>query len=150
MTLTPPTVEYGLVSPMLILFGAAILGVLVEAFLPRQRRYATQLVLSLGGIAAAFAAVVLLARDLHGEVGRPALRGAVVVDTPALFLQGPTLLVGVLGILLIAERRIPAEVDADGGAGGLDGFTPQASAVPGSVAEQLATKAGVIQTEVFP
>ena len=33
---------------------------------------------------------------------------------------------------------------------GLDAFTPQASAVPGAVAEQLATKAGVIQTEVFP
>ena len=38
----------------------------------------------------------------------------------------------------------------DKGTRGLDGFTPQASAIPGSVAEQLATKAGVIQTEVFP
>jgi NADH-quinone oxidoreductase subunit N len=150
MTLTPPTVEYGLVSPMLILFGVAIVGVLVEAFLPRQHRYATQLVLSLGGIAAALVAVVLVSRDLHGDVGRPAVMGAVVVDTPALFLQGTILLVGLLGIMLIAERRIPAEVDADGAGGGLDGFTPQASAVPGSVAEQLATKAGVIQTEVFP
>jgi NADH-quinone oxidoreductase subunit N len=150
MTITPPTVEYGLVSPMLILFGVAIVGVLVEAFLPRQRRYVTQLVLSLGGIAAALAAVVLVSRDLHGDTGRSAVMGAVVVDTPALFLQGTILLVGLLGILLIAERRIPAEVDADGAGGGLDGFTPQASAVPGSVAEQLATKAGVIQTEVFP
>jgi NADH-quinone oxidoreductase subunit N len=32
----------------------------------------------------------------------------------------------------------------------LDAFTPQASAIPGAVAEQLATKAGIIQTEVFP
>ena len=150
MTLSPPTVEYGLVSPMLIVFGVAIAGVLVEAFLPRHRRYATQLVLSLAGVAAALAAVVMLARDLHGKVGRPAAMGAIVVDTPALFLQGTILLVGVLGLLLIAERRIPAEVDADGGAGGLDGFTPQASAVPGSVAEQIATKAGILQTEVFP
>jgi NADH-quinone oxidoreductase subunit N len=150
MTLSPPTVEYGLLSPMLIIFGAAIAGVLVEAFLPRQLRYATQLVLSLGGIVAALVAVGLLARDLHGSVGRPAVMGAVVVDTPALFLQTTILIVGVLGILLIAERRIKARVDADGGGGGLDGFTPQASAVPGSVAEQLATKAGVIQTEVFP
>ena len=58
-----------------------------------------------------------------------------------------------LGILLIAERQIGAQVGGDGGPvvrRGLDGFTPQASAVPGSVAEQLATKAGVIQTEVFP
>lgn len=92
----------------------------------------------------------MLARDLHGAVGRSAVMGAVVVDAPALFLQGTILLVGVLGVLLIAERQVGANVDADGGTRGLDGFTPQASAVPGSVAEQLATKAGVIQTEVFP
>ncbi len=35
-------------------------------------------------------------------------------------------------------------------AGGLDAFTPQASAVAGSVAEKLATNAGIMQTEVFP
>ena len=34
--------------------------------------------------------------------------------------------------------------------GGLDSFTPQASAVVGSVAEKVAAKAGVMQTEVFP
>ena len=74
--------------------------------------------------------------------------GAVVVDAPALFLQGTILLVSVLGILLIAERRVPAAEDDT--SGGLDAFTPQASAIAGSVTEQLATKAGVMQTEVFP
>ncbi|GAT07414.1 NADH-quinone oxidoreductase subunit N [Mycolicibacterium novocastrense] len=149
MTLTPPTVEYGLVCPMLIVFGVAIAGLLVEAFLPRQHRYASQLVLCFGGLAAALVAVVVLVRDLHGTIGRSAVMGAVVIDTPALFLQGTILLVGVLGVLLIAERQVGAEV-AVGARRGLDGFTPQASAVPGSVDEQLATKAGVIQTEVFP
>ncbi|MGV0850814.1 NADH-quinone oxidoreductase subunit NuoN [Mycolicibacterium phlei] len=150
MTLTPPTVEYGLVSPMLIVFGAAIIGVLVEALLPRQRRYAAQLVVGFAGLAAALVAVVLLVRDLHGSEGRSAVMGAVVIDSPALFLQGTILLVGVLGILLIAEREIPARAGGDDGRRGLDGFTPQASVVPGSVAEQLATKAANIQTEVFP
>lgn len=145
-----PNVEYGLLSPMLIVFGVAIAGVLVEAFLPPERRYGAQLVLALGGLAAALVAVVLLARDLHGAVGHRAVLGAVVVDAPALFLQGTILLVGVLGILLIAERRISVRAETDGATGGLDAFTPQASAVPGSVAEQLATKAGVMQTEVFP
>lgn len=147
MNLPTPNVEYGLLSPMLIVLGVAVLGVIVEAFLPRQQRYAAQLVLSLGGLAAAFVAVVVLARDLHGSTGRTAVLGAVAVDAPALFLQGTILLVGVLGILLIAERRIGA-TESDGG--GLDAFTPQASAVAGSVAEKLATKAGVVQTEVFP
>src|ERR1700754_3579019 len=143
-----PSVEYGLLSPMLIILGVAVVGVLVEAFLPRQQRYAAQLVLSLGGLAAAFVAVVALARDLHGGAGRTAVLGAVAVDAPALFLQATILLVGVLGILLIAERRIPAPEDEPGP--GLDAFTPQASAVAGSVVEKLATKAGVMQTEVFP
>ena len=146
--LPTPSVEYGLLSPMLIVFAVAVVGVLVEAFLPRQQRYAAQLVLSLGGLVAAFVAVVVLARDLHGEVGHTAVLGAVAVDAPALFLQGTILLVGVLGILLIAERR-PSQPETDEG-GGLEAFTPQASAIAGSVAEQLATKAGVAQTEVFP
>ena len=143
-----PSVEYGLLSPMLIVLGAAVAGVLVEALLPRQWRYAAQLILSLGGLVAAFAAVVVLARQLHGTVGHTAVLGAVVVDAPALFLQGTILLVSVLGILLIAERRVPAAEDDT--SGGLDAFTPQASAIAGSVTEQLATKAGVMQTEVFP
>src|SRR6202790_4473996 len=149
MTLPTPSVEYGLLSPILIVLGVAVVGVLVEAFLPRQQRYAAQLVLSLGGLVAAFVAVVALARHLHGGTGRTAVMGAVAVDAPTLFLQGPILLVGVLGIMLIAERRIPAPADDEPGPG-LDAFTPQASAVAGSVVEKLATKAGIVQTEVFP
>ncbi len=145
-----PVVEYDLISPMLIIFGVAIVGVLVEAFLPRRQRYGAQLVLALGGLVAALVAVVVLARDLHGSIVHSAVMGAVVIDAPALFLQGTILLVGVLGILLIAERQIRAQADPDTGARGLDAFTPQASAVPGAVAEQVATKLGVIQTEVFP
>ncbi len=150
MNLPTPVVEYDLLSPMLIVFGVAIAGVLVEAFLPRTGRYAAQLVLCLGGLVAALAAVVVLALDLHGEVGRSAVMGAVVIDAPALFLQATILLVAVLGILLIAERQIGAQPEGENGARGLDAFTPQASAIPGAVAEQLATKAGIIQTEVFP
>ncbi|MGV0814270.1 NADH-quinone oxidoreductase subunit NuoN [Mycolicibacterium boenickei] len=143
-----PSIEYGLLSPMLIVFGVAVAGVLVEAFLPRPARYGVQVALALGGLVAAVVAVVLLARDLHGTPGKPAVLGAVVLDAPALFLQGTIALVGLLGILLIAERQ-PRD-ESPGSARSLDGFTPQASSVPGSVAEQLATKAGVMQTEVFP
>jgi NADH-quinone oxidoreductase subunit N len=152
MNLPTPSVEYALLSPMLIVFGAAIVGVLVEAFVPRARRYAVQVVLSLVGLAAAFVAVVQVARDLHGQTGRTAVIGAVAVDAPSLFLQGTILLVGILGVLLIAERRIPAESESESerAAGGLDAFAPQASAVVGSVAEKVAVKAGVMQTEVFP
>ena len=70
MNLPTPSVEYGLLSPMLIVFGAAIAGVLVEAFVPRERRYAVQVVLSLVGLVAAFVAVVQVARGIHGAVGQ--------------------------------------------------------------------------------
>ncbi|BBX17783.1 NADH-quinone oxidoreductase subunit NuoN [Mycolicibacterium duvalii] len=143
-----PAVEYSLISPMLIVFGAAVLGVLFEAFLPRRLRYGAQLLLSLGGLAAAFVAVLLVARNLAGGNGSLAVMGALAVDRPALFLQGTILLIGVLGMLLIGQRHLAGAHARD--EAGLDGFTPQASAVPGGVAEQVATRAGVVQTEVFP
>jgi NADH-quinone oxidoreductase subunit N len=156
MTLPTPTVEYGLLSPMLIVFGVAVVGVLVEAFLPRRARYRAQLALSIGGLLAAFIAVVVSALHLHGTTGQTAVMGAVAVDPPALFLQGTILAISVLAILLIAERRIAVpgggqpSAESRAEASGLDAFTPQASAVAASVAEQLATRAGVAQTEVFP
>ncbi|HEY6576815.1 MAG TPA: NADH-quinone oxidoreductase subunit NuoN [Mycobacterium sp.] len=150
MTVTPPSVEYWLLSPMLIVFDVAVIGVLVEAFLPRGSRYRVQLVLAIGGQLAALAAVVKESVELHASVGQTAVIGAVAVDKPALFLQGTLLLVGVLGTLLMAERRLPSEVAAEDGASGLDAFTSQAAAVPGSVAEKVATKAGIAQTEIFP
>ena len=139
--MTAPSVEYAVLSPVLIVFGVAVAGVLVEAFLPRRARYPVQVTLSVAGLLTAFAALAGVYRGLAG-VGRTAAVGAMAVDRPALFLQGAILLVAVLGVLLIAERR--------SGSGGLDAFTPQASAVPGSLAEQVATRAGVAQTEVFP
>ncbi|KGI67476.1 NADH-quinone oxidoreductase subunit NuoN [Mycolicibacterium rufum] len=149
MNLPTPSIEYGLLSPMLIVFGAAVLGVLLETLLPRRQRYPAQVTLSLVALVAAFVAVVLVGRDLHGGNGTSAVMGAVAVDRPALFLQGTILLVGILGILLIGERRIAVPDRGEQG-GGLDAFTPQASAIAGSVAEKQATTAGVIQTEVFP
>lgn len=157
MSIPAPSVEYAQVSPMLILFGAAVVGVLVEAFAPRRMRYTLQLVLSLGASVAALVAVVVVARGLrlpgHSTVG-----GSVAVDGPALLLQGTLLVIGILAIMLIAERRIgtektekvAAEAVSHGHAGGFDAFTPQAAAIPDSPAEHAAERAGFSQTEVFP
>ncbi|MGK2880909.1 MAG: NADH-quinone oxidoreductase subunit NuoN [Mycobacterium sp.] len=150
MNIPAPSIEYSLVLPMLIVFGVAIAGVLVEAFLPRTQRYRAQLVLALGGLGAAFVAVAMLGRELGGSQGQIALVGSIAVDAPTLFLQGTILLVAILGVLLIAEKRVPFESESLDATAGLDAFTPQAAAIPGSVAEQTAVKAGVVQTEVFP
>ncbi|ORW43188.1 NADH-quinone oxidoreductase subunit N [Mycobacterium paraense] len=153
MTLPTPSVEYFLLCPMLIVFGVAIAGVLVEAFAPRRIRYATQVTLALAGLAAAFFADVEVAESIPAS-GRATVLGAVAVDRPTLFLQGTILLVAVLAVIFIAERtqaRADSKVLSKAGvAAGLDSFTPQASAVPGSDAEREAQRAGAAQTELFP
>jgi NADH-quinone oxidoreductase subunit N len=134
---TAPSVSYHLVAPMLIVLGAALVGVLVEAFAPRRWRYATQVTVTLVGLVAAFVAVVL-ATD-HAKAST--LRRAVVVDGPTLFLQGTILVLSVLAVLTMAERFVGNEGDA---------FTSQGASVPGSAYEAATARAGWVQTEVFP
>src|ERR1700684_1849524 len=156
-TMPTPSVEYGLLSPILIVFGVAVAGVLVEALLPRRIRYGAQVLLALGGLIAAFVAVVIVGRQILPP-GRSAVLQALPIDGPALLLQGAILLVSVLAVVFFAERYQGDSPVAGPGAAtatahvpvGLDSFTPQASAVPGSVAEQHAARAGASQTEVFP
>src|SRR6476646_8967981 len=130
-------VNYAAVSPMLVVFGVALVGVLVEAFAPRSRRYAVQVTLSVAGLVGALVALVVAARGNTGST----LEGAVVVDGPALFLQGTLLVLSILGVLTMAERF-------DGT--GADAFTPMGAAVPGSPYEAAALRAGATGTEVFP
>jgi NADH-quinone oxidoreductase subunit N len=159
MTLPTPSVEYFLLCPMLIVFSVAVAGVLAEAFLPRRFRYGAQLTLASGGLVAAFIAVIVVAKSIQPS-GRTAVLGAMAIDRPTLYLQGTVLLVAVMAVILIAERsarvqapktKTAAEVAAAAGRfAGLDSFTPQASAVPGSAAEREAERAGAAQTELFP
>jgi len=130
-----PTIEYGQLSPMLIVFGVAVVGVLVEAFLPRRYRYAAHVPLALAGLVAAFVAVVRLA-----GTSRVAAVGAVALDGTTLFLQGTLALIGIVSVLLVAERRLEP-----GGP-----FAAQAATIPGSAAERTAATSGAAQTEVFP
>jgi NADH-quinone oxidoreductase subunit N len=155
MTLPTPSVEYFLLCPMLIVFGVAVAGVLLEAFLPRRFRYVAQVTLALGGLVAAFIAVVVVAKSIQPS-GRTAVLGAMAIDRPTLYLQGTVLLVAVMAVIFIAERSArgqdtEAKVGAAAGRfAGLDSFTPQAYAVPGSDAEHEAERAGAAQTELFP
>jgi NADH-quinone oxidoreductase subunit N len=154
MTLPSPSVEYFLLSPMLIVFGVAVAGILVEAFVPRRLRYLAQVTLALGGLIAAFVAVIEVAKAVPAG-GQPAVLGAVAIDRPTLFLEGTILLVAVLAVIFIGERSpivrtAKAKVAVAAGSVGLDSFTPQASAVPGSDVEREAQRAGAAQTEIFP
>ena len=153
--MTSPSVAYGLLSPLLIVLGAAVAGVLVEAFAPRRTRYTTQLVLTLGAVIAALVAVVVVSRSLSGH-GQSTVAGSVVIDGPTLVLQGTLLVVGLLAVAFLAERQIGTKEKVAVGASsssagsGLDAFTPQASVIPGSPAEREAERLGIAQTEIFP
>ncbi len=149
MTLPTPSIEYFLLCPTLIVFGIAVLGVLVEAFLPRQARYVAQVALALGGLIAAFVAVIVVSRSIPAS-GRPAVLRAMAIDRPTLYLQGTILLVAVMAVILMAERTLAKTESRVAVSGGLDSFTPQASAVPDSDAEREAERAGAAQTELFP
>ena len=136
--ISAPSFEYAALAPMLIVFGAATLGVLVEAFVRRGPRAQVQLAVALVGLLGGFVAVaVFAAKGIKGV----AVQGAVVVDGPALFLQGTILLLAIGGVLMMAERNLDPAGDA---------FAPMASAIPGSDEERAAAKAGWRQTEVYP
>ncbi|MEU2788312.1 NADH-quinone oxidoreductase subunit NuoN [Streptomyces sp. NPDC007100] len=142
-----PKIEYAQLAPALIVLGAAVVGVVLEAFLPRRSRYYAQLLLSVLALAAGFAAVVGLAAGGFGTTkAKIAAMGAIAVDGPALFLQGTILLVALVATFTFAERRL------DPAAHGrkVDSFAAQAAAVPGGEAERAAVKAGFTTTEVFP
>jgi len=150
-----PTVEYALISPLLVVLGVALAGVLVEAFAPRPWRYPIQVGLAVTGLLGALAATVLIATGLEelgggraalGSVdgGDPVVslvEGAVVVDGPTVFLWALLLVLSLVSVLLCAERRLEA---------GLTAFAGQAAALPGTEAEREASVRGVEHTEVFP
>ncbi len=142
-TLIPaPHIEYYQLSPILIVFAVGVLAVLVEAFVPRAHRLHAQLVLCLGGLTAAFVVVCTLTDEAQENARalpqRVAAEGAVAIDGMTLFLQGTILLLGIVAVLLLAERRLGGE------------FAASAATVPGSSAEKETTRLGWVQTEIYP
>ncbi|MBW9204611.1 NADH-quinone oxidoreductase subunit NuoN [Mumia sp. zg.B53] len=142
-----PDIDYGTISPLLIVLGVAVAGVLVEAFVPRAYRFVSQVGLAAVGVVAAFGATVWVGTDLapvEGDVtarGGPTAMGALSVDGPAVVTWAMLLFFGLLGVLLFAERRLE---------GGLSVFTSQAATPPGSVDERRATRLRIEHSEVFP
>jgi NADH-quinone oxidoreductase subunit N len=131
-----PSIAYGALTPVLIPAGAAIAGVLVEAFVPAVVRWRTQAAVAALGMLGALVAVALLAGD-HVITADTAIS----VDGPALFLQGTIAVLGVACVMLVADRT----PGMDGGA-----FVAQAAATPGTSEEVESARSGRLQTEVFP
>ncbi|HEY0904576.1 MAG TPA: NADH-quinone oxidoreductase subunit NuoN [Marmoricola sp.] len=146
MKFTAPHIEYDLISPILIVLGVAVLGVLVEAAVPRARRYVVQVALAVVGVLAALGMTFYVLEKIDPGSDEPkagflAAMDALAIDGPTLFSWVLILVLALLGLLLFAERRLE---------GGVTAFAGQAAALPGTEAERQASAEGLEHTEVFP
>jgi NADH-quinone oxidoreductase subunit N len=133
---TTPTMEYVELLPIIIVLGAGVIGVLVEAFAPRAVKHPVQLALTLAALVGALIAVVRLAGS-----SLVAAAGSIAVDGPALFIQGTILATAIVGLAFFADRKLEA---------GGDAFTPSGATLPGSSDERTLVQTKVLQTEVYP
>ena len=129
--LTAPSLGYLLLSPMIIVFAAAVIGVLVEAFMGKTHRAAAQLTISIGALLLALVQLWRI-RDLSSTT---AAVNSVTIDKAGIFLQATVVILALIAVLLIADQ---------------ENFTAQASAVPGSNEEAVALLQKNQQTEIFP
>ncbi|GAA5145065.1 NADH-quinone oxidoreductase subunit NuoN [Nocardioides marinquilinus] len=146
MDFVKPDIQYFELSPLFVVFGAAVIGVVVEAFLPRERRHVVQTAIAGVAVVVALVLTVLVGRDL-AEVGDGSARGilgamgSIVVDGPSVYLWGLILVFSLAGVALFAERKVEAGVTV---------FAGSAAALPGSDYEREVSAKGMAHTEVYP
>ena len=131
MQFAAPVLNYLLLSPMLILLGGALIGVLVEAFVSKALRPITQLSVTLGSLALSLVQVW----RIRNEGSTSAAMGSITIDGPAVLLQASILIISIISVFLIADT---------------EQFTALAAALPGSDEERHALQSGNQVTEVYP
>ncbi|MEU4388392.1 NADH-quinone oxidoreductase subunit NuoN [Promicromonospora sp. NPDC023805] len=134
-----PEIDWLALAPLLVVLGAGVVGVLVEAFVPAKARRVTQIVLTLAALAGGFVFIAILWPQI---VVQPVqvVGGSLTLTPFALGAQGIIAVLAFLGVLVVADRT----------ATGQDAFAPAASAVPGTSYEDLARRSGLEQTEIYP
>jgi len=138
-----PSIQWSFLVPLLIIAGAGVLSVLVEAFARQEVRRPIQIVLVLGAQIIAFLDLLWLAVDTFGAGGKgPSLpvNQALHFDQWAVGIQAVLLICSILATLVMIDRTAAQQ----------DPFVATAAAVPGSDYEELARQRGLQQTEVFP
>ena len=106
MEFAKPVLDYAVLWPMLVVFGVACVGVLIEAFVPRERRYLTQASLAVLGLVVALGGSIYVGTDLHklkpaGDIvarGKLAAEGTLAVDGPSIFIWGLVLVLSLIHI----------------------------------------------------
>jgi NADH-quinone oxidoreductase subunit N len=134
--ITAPSISVAAMAPLLFVFGAACVGVLVEAFAPRESRHPVQVGVALAGTLGGLISTLLLA-----GTGKVTVDAALAVDGAGLFLQATLTALGALSILLFAERALdPAR----------SSFVAMAAVPAGSPRDRELLTSPRVQTEVYP
>ena len=131
VTFITPTFSYGLIAPILIVLGGALIGVLVEAFAPRKSRASAQLFISIAALVLSLAALI----RTRGVYSNKAAMDSITFDGAGYLLQGSVLIIALIAILLLVDS---------------DKFAAVPSAAPGSDEERQAQAANIRVTEVYP
>lgn len=153
-TFSAPTIMWSLLVPNLVIVGAGILSVLLEAFLPARLRRPAQIVLVLGAQIAALVSVIVIMvnnkADLAENFLYPVTRvdqamqsiqpHGVVIDNVTLSIQIIVLICSILATLVMIDRTSANQ----------DPFAASPASVPGSEYENLAQARGLQATEAFP
>jgi NADH-quinone oxidoreductase subunit N len=106
--LNAPSIHYAAILPMLVLFGTACLGVIVEAAVPRAARFLVQALLAAAGLIVALVTVITASNAIGDKDGDSSITagGSLVVDGPGIFLQGAIIVLGLVALLLISDRTL--------------------------------------------
>ena len=131
MVFAAPVLNYTLLSPILILLGGALIGVLVEAFVSKALRPVVQQSLTIGTIVLSLAQVW----NIRNQQSTTAAMGSVVIDGAAILMQASILIISIIAVMVIADTNH---------------FTALAAALPGSDEERHSLVTGNQLTEVFP
>ena len=136
--ITAPGVDLVAIMPVLVVLGAACVGVLLEGILPRASRFYAQVVLAV--LAVVFAGVWTIVEGTRSRYV-VTVGGAITVDSATYVMWGSLLILALLSIPLMADR-----VTEPGGA-----FVADAAVTPGSTRDRRATAVATpMHTEVFP
>ena len=132
------TLEWGLLAPLIVIFSAATLGILLEAVVPREYRYVVQTAVTLIALVAALG--LNIANWIAGSPQLAAM-DLVAIDGPTYLFWTLLLVFGLGGLALFAERAL---------GGGQSAFASSAATVPGSPLEREADRLRREHTEIFP
>lgn len=130
--------EWTVLSPLIVLLIVGCVGILFEAFVPRDMRFVVQSGLALLGF------IVTLGLTILNWIKEPAQIVAetlLAVDGPAYIFWTLILVAGLGGVALFAERKLGA---------GHSAFAASAATVPGSPLEREAERLRREHTEIFP